>query len=122
MERSELIDMLGSLQLAGMRANLDEILTRGRKRRHSVEETIAELLKVEIAEKQARSIRYQLGAAKMPLASAGWMAQSMSGRPARCLMFFFGIETDPPRAGMIATTRGVDIAKSCETLLWPHKL
>ena len=68
MERTELIDMLARLQLAGMRANLDDILAKGRRRRHSIEEVLGDLLKAEIAEKQARSIRYQLGAAKLPLA------------------------------------------------------
>jgi hypothetical protein len=29
----------------------------------------------------------------------------MSGRPASGLMFFFGIETEPPRAGISATIR-----------------
>eukprot|EP00962_Isochrysis_galbana_P036615 scaffold12685_cov97-Isochrysis_galbana.AAC.1 len=35
----------------------------------------------------------------------GALTQSMSGRPASGLMFFFGIETEPPRAGMSATIR-----------------
>ena len=68
MERAELIDMLATLQLAGMRAHLDDILARGRKRRYSTEQVLGELFKAEIAEKQARSIRYQLGVAKLPLA------------------------------------------------------
>lgn len=36
---------------------------------------------------------------------AGALTQSMSGRPASGLMFFFGIETEPPRAGISATIR-----------------
>ena len=68
MERSELIDMMATLQLAGMRANLDDILARSRRRQHAVEHVLGELLKAEIAEKQARSVRYQMGVAKLPLA------------------------------------------------------
>ena len=56
MQRTELIDMLGTLKLGGMRANLDDVLTQGRKRRHSIEHILGELLQAEIAEKRARSI------------------------------------------------------------------
>ena len=37
---------------------------------------------------------------------AGLITQSMSGRPASGLMFFLGMDTEPPRAGIIAMTRG----------------
>jgi DNA replication protein DnaC len=67
-ERSEIIDMMGTLQLAGMRAAYDEIVTTGVKRQHSVEKVIGALLKAEIAAKHARSINYQMGIAKLPLA------------------------------------------------------
>ena len=56
-----------TLQLAGMRAAYDEIVTTGVKRQHSVERIIGGLLKAEIAAKNARSINYQLGIAKLPL-------------------------------------------------------
>ncbi|MCP4303173.1 MAG: ATP-binding protein [Gammaproteobacteria bacterium] len=68
MQRSELIDMLGTLKLAGMRGHLDDVLTRGRKRQHDIEHILVELLRAEIAEKKARSIRYQMGISKLPLA------------------------------------------------------
>ncbi len=68
MERSELIDMMGVLKLAGMRASFDDVLAKARRRRHGIEQVLGELLKAEITEKQARSIRYQMGAAKLPLA------------------------------------------------------
>jgi DNA replication protein DnaC len=68
MERHQLMDMLGQLQLAGMRAAFDEVLAHGIKRQHSVARILGDLLKAEIAEKRARSIRYQMGAAKLPLA------------------------------------------------------
>ena len=67
MERSELIDMMATLKLAGMRATFDEVLAKARRRRHGLEQVLGELLRAEIAEKQARSVRYQLGAAKLPL-------------------------------------------------------
>ncbi|HET7155237.1 MAG TPA: IS21-like element helper ATPase IstB [Hyphomicrobiaceae bacterium] len=67
-ERSEIFDMLGTLQLAGMRAVYDEIVTTGVKRQHGVEKVIGALLKAEIAAKHARSINYQMGIAKLPLA------------------------------------------------------
>ena len=57
-----------TLQLAGMRAAFDELVADGLKRQHPVQRIIGELLKAEIAEKQARSIKYQLTIAKLPLA------------------------------------------------------
>ena len=68
MERSEVLDMMTALQLSGMRAAYDEIVTTGVKRQHGVEKLIGALLKAEIAAKQARSINYQMGIAKLPLA------------------------------------------------------
>ena len=68
MERSEILDMMTALQLAGMRAAYDEIVTTGVKRQQGVEKVIGALLKAEIAAKQARSINYQMGIAKLPLA------------------------------------------------------
>ena len=68
MERHEILDMLGTLQLSGMRATYDEIVPTGVKRQHSFERILGSLLKAEIAEKHARSIRYQMGIAKLPLA------------------------------------------------------
>jgi DNA replication protein DnaC len=68
MERSEILEMLATLQLAGMRASYDEIVSVGIKRQHGVEKVIGALLKAEIAAKNARSINYQLTIAKLPLA------------------------------------------------------
>ena len=48
--------------------------------------------------------------AKQPLWMAGLITQSMSGRPASGLMFFLGMDTEPPRAGIIAMTRGLPVA------------
>lgn len=68
MERTEILEMMAALQLAGMRAAYDEIVSTGVKRQHSVERIIGALLKAEIAAKNARSINYQMGIAKLPLA------------------------------------------------------
>lgn len=68
MERHKILEMMGELKLAGMRAAFDEVLTNGVKRQHSVQQIVGDLLAAEIAEKQARSIRYQVAAAKLPLA------------------------------------------------------
>ena len=68
MERSEILDMMSTLELAGMRAAYDEIVSVGVKRQHSVEKVIGALLKAEIVAKQARSINYQMRIAKLPLA------------------------------------------------------
>ena len=68
MERTEIFEMMAALQLGGMRSAYDEIVTTGVKRQHSLEKVIGALLKAEIAAKQARSINYQMGIAKLPLA------------------------------------------------------
>jgi DNA replication protein DnaC len=68
MERTEILDLMGKLKLFGMRAAFDEIIANGIKRRHEPQRTIGDLLKAELADKAARSIKYQLGIAKLPLA------------------------------------------------------
>ena len=66
-ERADILEMLAALQLAGMRAAYDEIVSVGVKRQHGIERIIGTLLKAEIAAKQARSINYQMALAKLPL-------------------------------------------------------
>jgi DNA replication protein DnaC len=68
MERSEILTTMGTLKLYGMRAAYDEILTTAIKREHEPERIVGDLLQAEISEKQARSIRYQMTIAKLPLA------------------------------------------------------
>ena len=51
MERHEIIEMMGTLQLAGMRAAFAELVADGLKRQHPVQRIIGELLNAEIAEK-----------------------------------------------------------------------
>ena len=68
MERHEILQMMATLQLSGMRAAYDEIVQTGVKRQHSFERILGALLKEEIAVKHARSISYQMRIAKLPLA------------------------------------------------------
>jgi len=68
MERQEILAIMDELKLAGMRAAFDEVLANGLKRQHPVPRIVGDLLKAEIAEKQARSIKYRLTIAKLPLA------------------------------------------------------
>jgi DNA replication protein DnaC len=68
MERQEILAIMDELKLAGMRAAFDEVVANGLKRQHPVPQIVGELLKAEIAEKQARSIKYRLTIAKLPLA------------------------------------------------------
>jgi DNA replication protein DnaC len=59
---------MGTLKLYGMRSAYDEVMATGIKRQHEPPRIVGDLLQSEIAEKQARSIRYQLTVAKLPLA------------------------------------------------------
>jgi DNA replication protein DnaC len=68
MERSQLFDLMGELKLFGMKAAFDEIMTTAVKRQHEPQRIVGDLLSAEISEKQARSIKYQLTIAKLPLA------------------------------------------------------
>ena len=68
MERSDGIDAMGKLKLYGMRAAYDEVLTTAVKRRHEPQQIIGDLLTAEVREKQARSVKYQMTIAKLPLA------------------------------------------------------
>ena len=51
-----------------MKSAYDETLATALKRQHEPQRLVGDLLKAEISEKQARSIRYQLAAAKLALA------------------------------------------------------
>src|SRR5205823_13978461 len=68
MERTEILELMSRLKLFGMRAAYDEVMASGIKRRHEPPRIVGDLLSAEIAEKQARSIKYQLTIAKLPLA------------------------------------------------------
>jgi DNA replication protein DnaC len=68
MERTQIFDMMGELKLFGMKAAFDEVLATAVKRQHQPQRLVGDLLKAEISEKQARSIKYQLTIARLPLA------------------------------------------------------
>ena len=68
MERHDLLALMAKLNLAGMRAAYDDIMRDGLKRQRSVQQILGDLLTAEVSEKTARSISYQIGAAKLPLA------------------------------------------------------
>jgi DNA replication protein DnaC len=68
MERSEILAAMGDLKLYGMKAAFDEIIATAVKRQHEPQRIVGDLLTVEITEKQARSIKYQITIAKLPLA------------------------------------------------------
>jgi len=68
MERSEILATMAELKLYGMRAAFDEIIGTAVKRQHEPTRIVGDLLTAEISEKQARSIRYQISIAKLPLA------------------------------------------------------
>ena len=68
MERSEILATMVDLKLYGMKAAFDEIITTAVKRQNEPQRIVGDLLQAEIAEKQARSIKYQVTIAKLPLA------------------------------------------------------
>ena len=68
MERTQLFELMGKLQLYGMKAAFDQIMSTAVKRQHEPQRILGDLLKAEIDEKQARSIKYQLTVAKLPAA------------------------------------------------------
>jgi DNA replication protein DnaC len=68
MERPQLFDLMDALKLYGMKAAFDEIMATAVKRQHEPQRIVGDLLTAEINEKQARSIKYQLTIAKLPLA------------------------------------------------------
>jgi hypothetical protein len=59
---------MGTLKLYGMRSAYDEIMGVAIKRQHEPPRIVGDLLQAEVSEKQARSIKYQLTVAKLPLA------------------------------------------------------
>jgi hypothetical protein len=66
MERTQLIDLMGELELYGIKAAFDEVMATAVKREHEPQRIVGDLPKAEISEKQARSIKYQLTIPKHP--------------------------------------------------------
>jgi DNA replication protein DnaC len=68
LERTQILDLMGELKLYGMRTAYDEVMATAIKRQHEPPRIVGDLLQAEIAEKHARSIKYQMTIAKLPLA------------------------------------------------------
>ncbi|QCO04067.1 IS21-like element helper ATPase IstB [Azospirillum argentinense] len=68
MERAEILATMSELKLYGMKAAYDELIATAVRRQHEPQRVVGELLAAEISEKQARSIKYQITIAKLPLA------------------------------------------------------
>jgi DNA replication protein DnaC len=68
MERTQIFELMSELKLYGMKTAYDEIMATGIKRQHEPPRIVGDLLQAEVSEKQARSIRYQIAIAKLPLA------------------------------------------------------
>ena len=68
MERHQILELMGDLKLAGMRQAYDEVIADAIKRQYPVPRVVGDLLQAEIADKHARSIKYQMTIAKLPLA------------------------------------------------------
>lgn len=68
MDRSEILTAMAELKLYGMKVAYDEIIAAAVKRQHEPQRVVSDLLSAEISEKQARSIKYQITIAKLPLA------------------------------------------------------
>ena len=85
MDRNHVLNLMSQLRLRGMRASYDEVLTDGARRKHPPQRIVAALLKVEVADKKARSIQYRMTTAKLPMAkdisdfdfSAGSVSESL---------------------------------------------
>jgi DNA replication protein DnaC len=65
-QRHEMIQALSDLGLKGMAGAFDEAVVTGLQRGRTSMEILAELIRAEGAHRQAASIRYRLGAAKLP--------------------------------------------------------
>lgn len=98
MERHDVMAMMAELSLAGMRAAYDEVMRDGLKRQRLPQQILGDLLAAEVAEKKARSIRYQLGAAKLPLAKTlaewYWCSEGGADAPKPGRSFDQGLRTE----------------------------
>ncbi len=68
MDRADILTAMDTLKLYGMKGAFDAVIATAVKRQHEPQRVVGELLTAEIAEKQARSIKYQTTIAKLPLA------------------------------------------------------
>ena len=101
MERHTILEMMGTLKLAGMRHAYDEVVADAVKRQHSAQRVVGDLLKAEIDGKQARSIRYQMTIAKLPL------AKEVAGFDFAATPIDEGLVKDLATGGFLASQRNV---------------
>ena len=80
MERSAIMTTMGDLKLFGMRSAYDEIVASAVKRQHEPQRVVSDLLTAELAEKQARSIKYQIAIARLPMAKGRSTSSSSTPR------------------------------------------
>lgn len=59
MERTQILDLMGSLKLYGMRSAYDEVMAAGIKRQHEPPRIVGDLLQSEIAEMSCCRFRGQ---------------------------------------------------------------
>ena len=67
MQRHEMIDAMRGLGLKGMAGAFDEAVTTGIQRNRTAMEILTDLLRAEAAHRHAVSIRYRMGATKLPV-------------------------------------------------------
>src|SRR5947207_1693389 len=66
-ERHEIMELLGQLKLAGMRAAYDEVVAAGVRAQHPFQRIFGELLLAQMADHRARSTAYRMGVARFPV-------------------------------------------------------
>jgi len=67
MLRERIVKAMSALHLYGMRGIIDEVLATGIKQRSTPDKILLDLLEAELAERKAKSIKYQMGLAKFPV-------------------------------------------------------
>lgn len=67
MLRERIVKAMSALSLYGMKSVIDEVLATGIKQRSTPDKILLDLLEAELAERKAKSIRYQMGLAKFPI-------------------------------------------------------
>ena len=67
MRRADILQGMVDLVLNEMKAVYDETMAVAERQRQSPDQVVGELIRVELADKRARSIQYRLTAAKLPL-------------------------------------------------------
>lgn len=68
--RKEILELAHQLKLPGIVGCFDEVMQAATKNNWRPQQVVAELFKAELAEKTARSIRYQMSAAKFPISKS----------------------------------------------------